>query len=190
MNFWDTLKAFIRNRLERQPEQTRRSSVEQSRIAAIFSTPKKRIKMRVSFYSAMIISALLIMAGSSFADRSQSKCPVMGGDINKEVYADYQGSRVYFCCPGCKEPFLAKPDSFLTKMKEGGVVLEKTPNQQTHCPVMGGEINREVFTDHNGKRIFFCCKDCQGKFKAAPESFLKKLKEQGVNLEDAPSLKH
>lgn len=162
--------------------------MERSRIAATFSIPKRKIKMKVSIFSAMIISALLIIAGSSFAETSQSKCPVMGGEINKQVYADYRGSRVYFCCPGCKEPFLANPDSFLAKLKEEGIVLEKTPNPQTHCPVMGGEINREVFTDHNGKRIFFCCEDCQGKFKADPESYLKKLKEQGIDLEDAPSV--
>ena len=31
----------------------------------------------------------------------QKTCPVMGGEINKETYSDYDGKRVYFCCPGC-----------------------------------------------------------------------------------------
>lgn len=28
---------------------------------------------------------------------AQTTCPVMGGAINREWYADYQGKRVYFC---------------------------------------------------------------------------------------------
>ena len=32
------------------------------------------------------------------ASNVQMTCPVEGGKIDKSVYVDYQGKRVYFCC--------------------------------------------------------------------------------------------
>ena len=61
------------------------------------------------------------------AGKSQIACPVQGGKINKEIYTDYQGQRVYFCCPACIDIFKKDPEKFLRKMQEKGVVPEKTP---------------------------------------------------------------
>ena len=52
------------------------------------------------------------------SEANQEKCPVMGGKINKEVFTDYNGKRVYFCCPGCDKPFLADPEKYLEKMRK------------------------------------------------------------------------
>jgi YHS domain-containing protein len=52
----------------------------------------------------------------------------MGGMINKNVYADYQGNRVYFCCPPCLKEFQRSPDLYIKKMKEQGITLAKTPD--------------------------------------------------------------
>ncbi len=50
----------------------------------------------------------------------QSTCPVMGGDINKKIYADHSGERVYFCCPMCIDSFKKDPTKYLETMKEKG----------------------------------------------------------------------
>ena len=50
---------------------------------------------------------------------------------------------------------------------------------QTKCPVLGGKINEKVFTDYQGKRIYFCCSGCIDEFKKDPEKYLKKMEEQG-----------
>jgi len=65
--------------------------------------------------------------GDNTATRAQTHCPVEGGEIERDVYVDYQGYRVYFCCPGCDTEFLASPDEFLSRMKAEGIELEKTP---------------------------------------------------------------
>ena len=54
------------------------------------------------------------------AGKSQIACPVQGGKINKELYADYQGQRVYFCCPACIPIFKKNPEAYLRKMREQG----------------------------------------------------------------------
>lgn len=57
----------------------------------------------------------------------QTECPVMGGAITKELYVDYKGERVYFCCAGCPETFQKNPEKYMKKLKAEGIELEKTP---------------------------------------------------------------
>ena len=47
--------------------------------------------------------------------------------------------------------------------------------EQTTCPVMGGAINKALFTEYKGKKVYFCCDGCQDKFKEAPEQYIAKL---------------
>ena len=48
----------------------------------------------------------------------QTTCPVMGGPINKEIYTEYKGKKVYFCCPDCKEKFAKEPDKYISKLPQ------------------------------------------------------------------------
>lgn len=48
----------------------------------------------------------------------QTKCPVMDGAINKDIFVEYKGQKVYFCCPPCKEKFNAAPESYLSKLPQ------------------------------------------------------------------------
>ncbi len=59
--------------------------------------------------------------------KAQTTCPVLAGKIDKSVYEDYQGKRVYFCCDACKKDFLKDPAGYIKKLEDEGVVLEKTP---------------------------------------------------------------
>jgi YHS domain-containing protein len=60
---------------------------------------------------------------------------------------------------------------------------------QTVCPVLGGNVDKAVYLDYQGKRIYFCCKGCDAEFKKDPEKFIKKLEAQGVTLEKCPTAK-
>jgi len=59
--------------------------------------------------------------------KPQTKCPVLGGNIDKNIYADYKGYRIYFCCKGCDEEFKKNPEKYLEKMKAEGITPEKIP---------------------------------------------------------------
>ncbi len=75
-----------------------------------------------------ILALTLTMAGPVLAQgKAQTTCPVMGGNINKNIYADYKGQRVYFCCTGCDEAFKKNPEQYLEKLKSQGVTPEKAP---------------------------------------------------------------
>ncbi len=75
------------------------------------------------------------------------------------------------------------------KKKEQAEPAEETAasaKAQTTCPVMGDKIDKSIYVDHEGKRVYFCCKMCVAKFKADPEKHIKKLAAEGVELEKAP----
>lgn len=78
------------------------------------------------------------VAGGTAVDTPQGKpqtiCPVMKAPVNKGVFADHQGKRVYFCCGSCKSTFLADPDKYVKEMESSGVQLEKVPSEPQPAP--------------------------------------------------------
>ena len=140
----------------------------------------------------------------------QTTCPVMGGKIDKKQFVDYQGKRIYVCCPGCKGTVAKDPEKYIKKLESMGQSVEiidsskamhmsmtprKTPSApssskalvpQKTCPVMGNPIDKSIFVDYQGKRVYFCCAMCPPKFEQDPEKYLKKLKEMGEAPEKIP----
>lgn len=50
---------------------------------------------------------------------AQTTCPVMEGNpINKNLFVEYKGEKVYFCCAGCPETFLADPEKYTAKLPQ------------------------------------------------------------------------
>ncbi|MBI4644074.1 MAG: YHS domain-containing protein [Deltaproteobacteria bacterium] len=85
----------------------------------------KRIKLVMLPLMLTLFLAGPVLAAAT--PQPQTTCPVLGGKINKEFYADYKGQRVYFCCSGCDVEFKKDPEKYLQKMKEQGITPEKSP---------------------------------------------------------------
>jgi len=46
----------------------------------------------------------------------------------------------------------------------------------TRCPVMeGNPVDPAIFVTFRGKKVYFCCESCRGKFLDEPEKYLAKL---------------
>lgn len=60
---------------------------------------------------------------------------------------------------------------------------------QTLCPVTGEEINKALFVDYEGKRIYVCCGSCLGPIKKDPAKYVTKLESEGITLDKAESAK-
>ena len=69
----------------------------------------------------------LSLAVGTACAKPQENCPVMGGKINKSLYADHKGKRVYFCCTGCIAPFNKEPEKFIQQLEAAGVELDTVP---------------------------------------------------------------
>lgn len=77
------------------------------------------------FCAAVAVFTLLSLSQAPAAP--QTECPVMGGSVNKNLYVDYKGERVFFCCEGCPETFRKNPEKYMKKLKSQGIELEKAP---------------------------------------------------------------
>jgi len=77
------------------------------------------------------VGALLIMgqvlAADTAASVPQTVCPVMGGKINKSLFVDHDGKRVYVCCPGCLPDLKQDPAKYISQLEAKGVKLEAAP---------------------------------------------------------------
>lgn len=139
----------------------------------------------------VLLAALLVLPLSlaAFADDhsgNQTKCPIMGGEIDKTVYTDYKDMRIFFCCPPCSGEFMKDPETHIAKMKADGVELMKLQPQSV-CPVSGAELkSKDHFADVEGKRVYTCCPNCIASVKENPEKYMKVIAERGEYLEEAP----
>jgi YHS domain-containing protein len=72
---------------------------------------------------------------------------------------------------------MAKETAETAKETATGTVDQATAaTEQKTCPVMDGNpIDKNVFVEYKGKKVYFCCKDCEKKFLAAPEEYIAKL---------------
>lgn len=49
---------------------------------------------------------------------AQKICPVMDKPINKDIFVEYKGKKVYLCCPSCVEVFQKDPEKYISKLPQ------------------------------------------------------------------------
>ncbi len=82
---------------------------------------------------------------------------------------------------GCKKSEPAPSETSAETMQGDAATMDEPAKavaavlEQTTCPVMGGAINKAIFTEHKGKKVYFCCSPCEEKFKEEPEKYIAKL---------------
>lgn len=104
---------------------------------------------------------------------AQTKCPVKGGDIDPKVFSVVQGQKVFYCCPGCDKKMQADPDAFFAAAAKDGTVFQPATDI---CPVMEDPIeDRNWWVTYQGRRIFFCCRKCIGRFVKDPKKYLTEI---------------
>jgi len=121
---------------------------------------------------------------------SQKTCPVSvsvgGTPVRRDSWVDYEGKRVYLCCDGCASAFNKDPERYVKKLEDMGeevAVLASVTSQKT-CPVMGGAVNKDLYVDKDGQRIYICCEGCRAQLEGDFEGYAKKLKEMGEQVEE------
>ena len=104
----------------------------------------KRIMVAVAFAAMVSIGIGLTKAADApsggQAVKKQTLCPVMGGPVNPNIFVDYEGKRVYFCCNACPEMFKKNPEKYIKKLEAEGITLDKTPQGvTTNAPAPGAQ---------------------------------------------------
>lgn len=75
------------------------------------------------------------------------------------------------------------PDSGKAPVTAKTETPAKQLKPQTTCPVTGEAINKSIFVDYKGKRIYLCCNSCIDPVKKDPEMYIKKLEKMGQSVE-------
>jgi len=117
--------------------------------------------------------------GDSHADKAKTvefpKCPVMGDPVDFSVKTATKDGPVYFCCPKCVKKYKANPRKYAKAVAAQRKAVAALPKVQVACPLSGEEIDPKVFTQFNGKKVYFCCEKCIYKFKKDPAKYKDKL---------------
>jgi len=138
----------------------------------------RREHLAVALASAVTVGAVALARADQPTVKPQTTCPISGQPIDKNVHVDYQGQRIYFCCPKCPAEFRKDPEKYFAQFQAEGVLLE---NIQTTCPVSdeklggGGDMGPPVALAYKGRTVRFCCKMCIGTFEKDPAKYLAKL---------------
>ncbi len=93
------------------------------------------------------------------------KCPVSGKPASKDFAVDFNGGKVYFCCPKCPGAFGKKTKKFAAKANHQMVGTEQAVLKK--CPFTGKSLNPATKISVQGVNVCFCCFKCQGKAKKA-----------------------
>ncbi len=117
-------------------------------------------------------------------DKAKAACTKADGEKvkagcpkDKAVCAKADGEKVKADCPAEKKCCgTCKPKS-------------EVKAQET-CPVMGGKINKTDYVDHDGKRIYVCCKGCIAPIEKDPAKYIKALEDQGVTVETVKAVEN
>jgi YHS domain-containing protein len=140
-----------------------------------------------------LVLALALVAGFSLradeapAGKPQTTCPICKAEVSHKLYADFEGKRVFFGCAGCDVKFNKDAAAIVKQMEADGITLV-TVKPQTICPVSGEELDKTVFVDQHGSRIYFCCKKCRANFSKDPAKALDELGAAGIAFEKAPAV--
>jgi YHS domain-containing protein len=81
---------------------------------------------------------------------------------------------VLFFIDGCKKQS-SPPPSTPPAANSVSQAEPAAAGEQTMCPVMGGPIDKKIFVEYMGKKVYFCCEQCKGNFEKNPEKYLPKL---------------
>lgn len=66
------------------------------------------------------------------ATSPQTECPVMIGDkIDPNIYSDFRGKRVFFCCQSCKAAFAKAPEKYLSRLPQFASVQADAGHEET-----------------------------------------------------------
>jgi YHS domain-containing protein len=59
--------------------------------------------------------------------QKQTRDIMSGNPVKSNIYTDFAGKRVYFCCDESKRRFAVEPENWVKRAQEQGMVLEDAP---------------------------------------------------------------
>lgn len=138
----------------------------------------KRSLLKCSVVATLIgVLASNVMAGpveGKKADKGSAaavKCPVMDTPVNFLMSTETPDGPVFFCCARCIDKYKAEPEKYSSQVADQRKSLGDMPKVQVVCPVTGKKLNKKMFTEADGRKVYFCCGGCVKKFEKDPDRY-------------------
>jgi YHS domain-containing protein len=106
---------------------------------------------------------------------SLPRCPVTDEPVNLAVNVETDTGPVFFCCKDCVSKYEANPARYAEKAAAQRRALADRPRVQVTCPVSKEPVDPKVFIEHEGQKVFFCCKGCVDKYQRGPAKYASAL---------------
>ncbi len=114
--------------------------------------------MKKSIVLAIAASGILFLTGTLIAEEAakqeqqakkfQTECPILGEKIDKSLFVDFKGKRIYVCCAGCIEKVKADPAKYIKEMEAKGITLDETPKDKTPADAPKAETKKGEHAGH------------------------------------------
>jgi YHS domain-containing protein len=120
--------------------------------------------MRKSFVLALATVAACLTLSLRAEDKGEeykALCPVSGKAVDESAFVEYNGGKVFFCCPNCPGAFKKDTAKFAAKANQQLVGTKQAV--AVKCPIAGRPLNPATAIDVQGVKVAFCCNNCKGK---------------------------
>ena len=69
-----------------------------------------------------------------------------------------------------------KAQTMVADAQKGAETAVAAVTEQTKCPILpNNAIDKNVFVEYKGKKVYFCCEACKAQFNKDPEKYIKDL---------------
>ena len=99
------------------------------------------------------------------------QCPLSDEPANLAISVSTDEGPVFFCCKGCISEYQEDPKKYAAKVAAQRKALASRDRIQVTCPVSRETVDQAVFVESNGQQVYFCCKDCVGKYQRNPDKY-------------------
>lgn len=118
--------------------------------------------MRILALFALVLFGLALPVAA--ADRSaQTTCPISGAPVDGSSFVDVEGFRILTAGPNESEAVRRNPAAAFAVLAKNRQAALPTV---WICPMMRNPVTPQYpFVQMEGKRIYYCCRPCEGKIK-------------------------
>lgn len=121
---------------------------------------------------------------------AQTKCPITGKALASAatpIAVTVDGFTFQVADAAGRDQALSDPAGAFAGLAKNNEAAE--PVSQA-CPIMGNRINKNLFIQKDGRRVYICCKGCTKRVENNWEGTLRKLAEQAErgDPDDLPTM--
>jgi YHS domain-containing protein len=120
----------------------------------------------------------------TIVDLANATCPVSSKPAKADATVTMDGVCMHVCCNRC--PKAAEKDPAAACKALGYTYIPSVVDlRNATCPMSGKPVKADVFADHDGIRVHFCCPNCPKEFEKDPAATFAKLGVDPAKVKEA-----